>query len=276
MKSSRARTSSTLKSFATFAVFLMVASFIISCASSGTSSAEKAPATNADVPNELSLKADRSALDEERKDIPDDKKRDNDELAGILQMVHAKPDQDPSDIRNRFGKAVRDRRDKNDKNLRKAREDYDKNERKTREAFLKTMKTERDKYMGAKHTADERKEFFDSQEDRRKDYFANQSDKRHDFEAKITEERKSFEDYMKEKNDQFTSDMREYTTAYYERKKQEALAKDTAQKVKDRASRAAVEQAQPNERTGQSDELNEFSTIPRGPAIPLGPPGDNR
>lgn len=269
MKSSKIRSVSTFRSVALFTMILFAASFIISCASGRAERAATQPAVNDELPDELSLKADRSALEEERKDIPEERRRENDELAALLQMIQAKPNQEPSEVRDRFNKAVRDRREKNDKRLRKRREEFDKTERRTREAFLKSMKDGRDAYMGSKHSPEERKDFFSKQEDERRDFFANQSEKRHDFESKMTEDRKAFEDYVKEKTSQFNDEIRAYTTSFYDRKKQEKLAKETKEK-------ARVKAAMPSPRSGQADERDEFDTIPQGPSIPLGPPSDEK
>jgi hypothetical protein len=269
MKSSKIRSASTLKSVALFTMILFAASFIISCASGRGEHASTQAASNDELPDELSLKADRSALEEERKDIPEERRRENDELAALLQMIQAKPNQEPSEIRDRFSKAVRDRREKSDKRLRKLREDFSKNERRAREAFLKSVKEERDAYMGSKHSPEERKDFFGKQEDTRRDFFANQSEKRHDFESKMTEDRKAFEDYIKEKTSQFNDEIRAYSASFYDRKKQERLAKETKEKARAKAS-------MPSPRSGQADERDEFETIPQGPSIPLGPPSDEK
>jgi hypothetical protein len=252
---------------------LLASLMVVSCASGGGrgSSADSRTqvASNAEVPDELSLKADRSALDEERKDIPEDKRRDNDELAALLQLIQAKPNQEPGEVRERFNKVIRDRREKSDKTFRRRREEFSKTETRSRESFLKTAKDERDSYLKSKHTSDDRKDFFDRQEDQRKSFFSDQTEKRNDFEAKMTDDRKTFEDYIKEKTSQFNDEMRAYTAAYYDRQKGEALAKEAK-------SKARVKSALPSSRAGQADHQDEIETIPQGPSIPLGPPSDER
>jgi hypothetical protein len=273
MRSSKIYSVSTLRSCAVTVVIFFGGSIIfsglISCASNRNTISDD---RSTQVPDELSLRADRSAMENDRKDIPEEKRRDNDELAMVLQMMQAKANQEPGEIRERFNKAVRDRRDKSDKSFRRRREDYDKVERKSREAFLKKMKNERDHYMNAKHSSDDRKEFFDSQEDTRKDYFATESDQRHDFDSKLTEDRQAFDDYVKEKTDQFNEDIRAYTEDFYDRKKNIQLQKES----KEKARAMGRENSRPDVRSGQSDELDEFSGIPQGPGINLGTPGDNQ
>lgn len=266
MKTSRVRYAQAFRSIATLTLFLFAAAPFISCASGG--SKESTDLKPVEIPDELSLRADRSALDEARKDISEEKRRDNDEVAAILQLMNSKGDQQPGEIRDRFNKALRDRRERNDKSLRKRREDFTKVERRGRDAFLGKAKEERESFTKDKHTADERKRFFDDQDQSRRDYFASEADKRKDFESELTEARKTFEDYAKEKTDQFNQESRAYSTDYYERKKQENLR----DRAKEKTRTMNREPVQPNSRAGQTDEKDEFSAIPPGPGIQLGPP----
>ena len=249
-----------MKLFRDFWLLAFVAVFLGSCASKHGAAGD---GRRAEVPDEVSLRADRSALDDERRDIPEDRRRENDELALVFQMMQAKKNQEPGEVHDRFNKALRDRRDKNDKALRKRREEFTRVEKHSRDEFLRKSKDERDSYMGGKHTSDERKRFFDDQEDKRKNYFAGESEKRTDFESEMTDARKTFEDYVKEKTNEFNDEIRAYTADYYDRKKNEALQKTVKEKERS--------QARDRGRT-QPNELNEFDSIPAGPGIPLGAP----
>ena len=277
MKTSQVTSTATFRSIATFTFFSFASLYLISCAttpSSSTLNSENGPVT---VTDEVSLKSDRAELDEARKDIPETKKRDNDEIAFVFSLIAAKSNQEPGEIRDRFNKAVRDRRDRNDKNLWQKREDFTVNERRSRDEFLKKAKETRDVYSKEKHSPDERKSFFEKQDDNRRTYFANEADKRKDFESSMTESRKTFEDYVRQQTDRFNQELKEYSTDYYERKKQEALRDRTKQQVQDRAKAMSRDVSQPTLRSGQSNTLDEFSTIPSGgPTIHLGPPTDNR
>jgi ElaB/YqjD/DUF883 family membrane-anchored ribosome-binding protein len=206
---------------------------LVACSSSG----RHADATHpTELSGEVSLAADRSQLSELRKDIPEDVKHENDELAGLLQLM-VKSDgsnsmDEPSRVRERFDKIMRDKRSRVDKELQKMRDSFSKAETKSRETFGKEQKIERDRFMSKSHRiSDERKEFFDGQEDKRREYYSDQQDKRRDFEAHISDQRKNFEDYAREKAGDFNQEYRAYTKAYDERRKAESLKKDMKEKA---------------------------------------------
>lgn len=226
------------------------------------------------VADEVSLKADRSEFAEMRKEIPDDVKRENDELALVLGMM-SNSNEEPSKIRERFNKAVRDRREKMDKDLRKKREDFSRTEQRTREDFLKKQTADREKFVKGKNSSDARKRFFEDQDLKRKDFFAGQADKRKEFESQVTDTRKNFEDYLREKTNSFNQEHRAYTAAFYDRKKNEALKKQAEKKAQEKAQDKARQDAKqgilPVAQPGQADPLEEFRNMPNTPVIPLGP-----
>lgn len=234
------------------------------------------------IPNEFSLKEDRSQFDELRKEIPDEIRRENDELAFVRSLM-ADGDTEPGKIRDRYYKAVRDRREKFNKAQRKLREEFSKRERSARESFLKSLKAEREQFMkrvkARKASHQERKDFFDEIEARRRDFFNDQRDNRNDFEARATEQRRAFDAYINERNQIFNQELREYTALYNERRK--------AFEVKKKAERAAREKAiregrdpieaqkavsKPAKASQANDpDLEDFKSIPPGPGSPLGP-----
>ena len=190
-----------------------------------------AEASSAQIPDEVSLKEDRAELDELRKDIPEDVKRENDEIAFILKNM-ATMEEEPSKVRDRFQTALRKRREKMDKTLRKERETFTSNERSKRDEFLTKLKEEREDFSSKKPDAKERKKFFDKQESDRKEYFSEQSDKRKDFESNITERRKTFEDYVREQSNKFNQEHRAYSQAFNERRRELSKKKEMEQKAK--------------------------------------------
>lgn len=247
---------------------------------------------------EMSLKADRSELDALRKDIPEEIKKQNDEIALIMSFIVRDSEEEPNRVRDRFNTAIRKKREAIDKKISRAREDFTKHERADRDAFLKKAKAERDEYLSKrKRSADDRKRFFDDQEDRRKSFFADQADKRKDFESETQALRKDNEDFTREKQSAFNEEWRAYQTRYNERKKQTDLKKQMEQKSRDlqRAgkpvlpvtpagagtkpgsgtveSTAAVQSgsAGAGEATPQKDPLADFDKIPAGPGIQLSP-----
>ena len=104
-----------------FSLSILVAPLIIfGCAHQEDKNPKMSHEQSSHPSDELSLKADRSELDEQRRQIPEDVKRSNDELSLVLQLMQSNElgdMQDPSKIRDRFDKAIRDRREKLEKDV---------------------------------------------------------------------------------------------------------------------------------------------------------------
>lgn len=248
------------------------------------------PATAApdlkDAVSEVSLKADRSAMDEARKDIPEEIRRENDEIAGLLSFVVRESDEEPNRLRDRFSSALRKKRERSDRELRKKRDDFTATERKKREEFLKKLKTDRDEFTsGRRRSTEERKRFFDDQDTSRRDFFSNERDLRKDFESSMQETRKNTEDYIREKQNAFNQDLRAYQQRYTERKRTLDLKKRAEEKARslERAGKpvhvaplSVSGGTEPEARalpasTPSPDPLAEFDRIPSGPGVPLAP-----
>ena len=248
------------------------------------------PSLMEEKPGEVSLRADRSQLDDFRKEIPEEIKKSNDEIAMIMSFIVRDSEEEPNRLRDRFSTALRKKREATDKKLRRAREDFTRHERADRETFLKKSKEERERYVAsAKRTSDERKIFFDDQEDKRKTFFADQTEARKDFEQHVSEERKAVEDYNREKQNAFNQEYRTYQTRYTERKKQMDLKKRMEEKSHDlerggkpvmpvtpgnglNGEASAVDAASTNTAVARpADPLAEFDQIPKGAGVPLAP-----
>lgn len=264
---------------------MTVSSCAVKSVHEGDAAAAAAPDLK-DVANEVSLKADRSAMDEARKDIPEEIRRENDEIAGLLSFVVRESDEDPSRLRDRFSSALRKKRERSDRELRKKRDDFTATERKKREDFLKKLKTDRDEFTsGRRRSPEERKRFFDDQDTSRRDFFSNERDLRKDFESSMQETRKNTEDYIREKQNAFNQDLRAYQQRYTERKRTLDLKKRAEEKARslERAGKpvhvaplSVSGGTEPEARalpasTPSPDPLAEFDRIPSGPGVPLAP-----
>src|SRR5688572_12945619 len=73
------------------------------------------------VDSKYSLSADRAALEEMRKDVPEEKKQENDELAYLLKLTE-EVKRPPSEIRTQFDSVLRKKRELFNKDLKKERE----------------------------------------------------------------------------------------------------------------------------------------------------------
>lgn len=232
------------------------------------------------TPQDVSLKSDRSELDKLRSEIPDDVKKQNDEIAMVLSYVYRESEEEPNRLRDRFQAAIRKRREAMDKHLRQSRDSFSKEERRLRDEFLKQSKAERDEYLSRKRSQDDRKKFFDVQEDKRRAFFADQTEKRKDFESQVQDERKKLEDFVREKQNLFNQEWREYQTRYTERRRLNDTKKKMEEKARQLEKRGAqtfsvgqqsqiAEAGQPSQAPDGS--LEEFNKIPPGPGIKLAP-----
>lgn len=260
-------------------IALVFALTIAGCQQAPPTKKPERPATTP-ISDEVSLKADRSQYDEMRKEVPEDVRRSNDELAFVQGLIN-QGDEEPGKIREKFSKVVHDRREKFDKAAHKRREDFNVKEKRDRDDFLKKAQKDRDDFLGKnkKLRSEKRKEFFDDQDTHRQSFFAGQRDARNEFEAQETEARRTFEAYMTEKTNQFNSDMREYTTTYYDRRKNLELKKQADEKAKknelkkEAGGSSGVPGMSAAPRSSDPD-LEQFKQIPKTPGTQLVPPGD--
>lgn len=197
----------------------------------GCSNAEKRTAETSNS-DEVSLKADRSEFDQLRKDMPAEVRKENDELAAILQLLK-NPNGEyerPEKIRERFSKIMRDKRERNDKQFRQEREDYNRLEKDKRAEFTETAKSEKEDFLSDKPSSEKRKRFFDKQEEKRERFYDDVREKRRSFEAEISTRRKNFEDYNREKTNLFNAELRNYQREFDEHRKGQDLKKRMEQK----------------------------------------------
>jgi hypothetical protein len=229
--------------------------------------ASKLPGTRGQSPAELSLASDRSQIEQLRKDIPEEIRKENDEMALILNLLKSE-EEEPNRLRERFNKVMRDRREIHDRELRRKRDEFSRSDRKAREEFIATQKSERDEFMRrGQRSAEERREFFDSQDVKRKDFFSAAADQRKVFESEQSAVRRDFEAEARERANRFTEELRVYSNRFYERKKAEALKGRIRQKESDSTVTGSAQRP-----TWE----REFEAIPKTPPTPLGPAGSEK
>lgn len=178
------------------------------------------------VDDKYRLSKDREELSKLRQEIPEEKRKENDEVAfslGLMSELRLRP----SEVREKFNTALRRKRDLFNKDMKKYREDFTKAEKSDRDKFVKGLENERKEMQGKKWPADKRKEFSDRIETKRKEFFLEQREKREQFEAEIRSQRKNFDDYAREKTNDFNQEHRAYTKRYDDfRKEKEAEKKN--------------------------------------------------
>ena len=171
-----------------------------------------------ELDEEMSLKADRDELAELRKQIPEETRVANDELALNLQLMKQGAER-PDVVHSKFSSLVEKRRTSFRKKVQKLRDDYRNYETKRRDAFLNSQKLKRSNFNSVKRTTEETKEFFAAQDKARQNFFADERDRRANFESEMTAQSRDFDSYMREKHNEFNEQYRLYSKSYYEKKK---------------------------------------------------------
>lgn len=172
---------------------------------------------------EVSLKADRDRLDELRKEIPQAKQDENDELAFYLQQT-AELKEHPSRIRERYQNIVQKKRSTFRTKMDNLRNEYRKLETARRDEFLKKQRSEREKFKGKKAKQDVAKDFYRTLDRARLDFHSQVADRRKDFEQELSARQKDFNAAMKERYDAFNEQMRVYDKRFREKEKDKAAA----------------------------------------------------
>ncbi len=172
------------------------------------------------VDDKYSLQADRKSMEDLRAQVPNEKKRENDELALTLGLM-SETKKSPSDIRSQFDSLLRKKRSLFDKDMTKERENFTKEERKKRDEFMKSQSDQRETFKHEKHGREEQTEFFKNLDEKRSEFFSVERDRRADYESDVRERRKSFDDYAREKQNEFNQEIRAYQKRYDDMKKEE-------------------------------------------------------
>lgn len=167
---------------------------------------------------ELSLKNDSEEVARLRKNVPAEKKAENDDLRDILSLL-GEVKKAPNEHREKFESRMRAIREKQRIAHQRQRDAFNKEERRSREHFLEELKVERDRFFRSKHDADEKRDFTTKQNDARQEYFADEKDKRRDFESDVRQKMNDQTAFYKEKSDEFYKELKIYTTKYNEMQK---------------------------------------------------------
>lgn len=184
------------------------------------------------VDDKYSLKADLEALAELRKNIPPEKRKENDEKAFMDQMMDDLS-KSPSEIRGKFFSILSKKRDIFSKDMSKIRQDFTNKQHKARDLFIKEQSEARKEFLEKKVSPEERRSFYSDLEGKRKDFYSMQREKRDEFEADIRDKRKNFEDYIRAKTDEFNQRHRDFTKRYEENKRTQAdLKRQTTERKK--------------------------------------------
>ncbi len=168
---------------------------------------------------EVSLKDDRGELDDLRKSIPPEKRKENDELALMLRIMADKT-QAPSNVRTKFFSFLRKKREEFSRAQRLERDKFNQEERSNREKFLRDLREQRDAYYRKSVKPEEKRRFNHELNDKRDRFFSETREKRMSFEEDYRAKSKNFEAMVMDRTNEFNEHLREYSKNYDEAKKQ--------------------------------------------------------
>ncbi len=214
---------------------MSVASIVTTGLALGIGACSSGPALNdySSKSSEVSLAEDRSQLDALRKDLPSEKKIENDELAMLLNSLNPGTSETvlPSyQISERFSRIIRRKREEFQRGLKTERDDFTRNEKRSREKFLQDQKSARDGFNRSKKSSDDRRYFSEDQSQKRDAYFADSREKRMSFEEQIRTKQKDFDFLVRSKTTEFNELLKSYNAYIRERekiKKKEQMVKSS-------------------------------------------------
>lgn len=167
---------------------------------------------------EISLKDDQRSIEELRKNIPEEKRKANDELKSILNDF-GQIKEPPERIRDRFQRMSDRQRDKFRRDGQRERDLFDRAEKKRRDEFNEKMTQQREEFNSRHVSNDDRKKFYEDLEQRRRDFNADERTQRDDFNRET-----------KQRSDDFNTDMHDRTIDFNERYRDYVLKYQEAQK----------------------------------------------
>ncbi len=193
------------------------------CATStGSSHVDDRKQVEQELSGEMSLKADREQLQDLRKEIPEERRKTNDELALYLQLMRQGTEQ-PQTMREKFTSIVQKKRQAFRDKVSHLRENYHRSEQKRREEYLSEQKNKRSSFMSTKRKSEETNEFYKDQDRERQAFFAQERERRLAFEAEVSAQSKDFDSYMREKNNEFIEQYRLYSKQFADKAKEKKL-----------------------------------------------------
>lgn len=209
------------------------------------------------VPSEeISLSEDRTHLEELRQDIPEEIKKENDELAFVLKLFDDKK-RNPTTIQQEFNRRVSSVRQKSQRYFRKLRKNFDKEEKAKRKEFLKKAKEERTNFLKKKQSKENRDDFFNEEKSKGKEFFAEEREKRRDFESETRARQKDFESQLRDRRKEFDQRMKEFRDQ---------------QRADNEAKKQFGQKVQPEQLSNSHQSyLEEFKEIPRDSGEKLQP-----
>lgn len=169
---------------------------------------------------EMSIAKDRQELESLRKDIPAEKRQQNDERA-FMEEFFVESGKSPGEIRQKFQKSTTKKRQQFQKSLADERKAFSARQKKERDEFMKAAKAHREDYLKSRRSQEDKKQFLGEQDLARKEFLVKQKEERENFEADVKSRRSDFEDNFRSLQSEFNQRHRDYTKNFDEKKKQD-------------------------------------------------------
>jgi hypothetical protein len=203
--------------FATYVVLTAgLCAGLLGCSSKDTAQ----PAGKDEVPSELGVSEDRKALDELRKNEPEEIKKSNDRLAEMLERWKYQKTP-PERLRELFEDEIRKKRVEIERRHTKQREEFSRGQGQRRREFEQKQKEEREDFFSSKPSSEKRNDFRTKQSEERDRFNTDLRNERDELNDRIKDERQAFEDDIKNRWVEFRQEFPEYTRVYNEMKQTE-------------------------------------------------------
>lgn len=162
---------------------------------------------------DISLKDDHKSIEELRKNIAPEKRKENDELKAIMTYF-GEVKELPQRIRDRFQRLMQRDRERFKRESERSRDEFNRDEKKRRDDFNAKVKKARDDFDSKKAGRDDKKRFFDDLEQQRRDFSADERTRRDDFNRDLKQKYDDFNAQARDREQEFNEQYRAYTTRF--------------------------------------------------------------
>ena len=188
-------------------ILVSIIIFTVSCATRRTNDKMPSYKVREELGKEIRLSDDSKELSSLRRDLPEQKRQDNDDLAEYLRKLQL-AERDPDKARSEFNQLLQSRREKFRNALTKIRESYSADERKKREEFNAGQNKKRETIRKRNLKPKDSQEAYYQLSEEQKEFYANERLRRKDFEAEIQTQMKDFDFMIRERQQAFNEQLR--------------------------------------------------------------------
>lgn len=160
-----------------------------------------------ELSKEVRLSDDNKELNSLRSSLPEQKRKDNDELAEYLTKLQL-AERDPDKARTEFTQLIQSRREKFRDKMNKLRESYSTEERKRREDFNASQNKKREEIRRRNLKSKDSLQAYTQISEEQKDFYAREKLRRKDFESEMQIQLKDFDFMVRERQQAFNEQLR--------------------------------------------------------------------